>query len=66
LEASDFPAMRMTGHKIKGTGSGYGFPVLTELGAAIEDAALEQNVTVLRDKIAALDEYLGKIEVEYR
>ena len=66
LEASDFPAMRMTGHKIKGTGGGYGFPVLTEIGGAIEAAALAQDAAALREKIAALDGYLGKIEVEYR
>ena len=31
LDGGDFPAIRMTAHKIKGTGGGYGFPVLTEL-----------------------------------
>jgi len=66
LDGCDFPAIRMTGHKIKGTGSGYGFPTLTELGAAIEDAALERNADVIAEKIAALEKYLGMIEVEYR
>ena len=55
----------MTAHKIKGTGGGYGFPVLTELGSAIEAAALVQDSEVIRMNLAELDRYLEKIEVTY-
>ena len=54
------------GHKLKGSGGAYGFPVLTDLGAAIEDAALERNTAVIRQKTLELEEYLGKIDVRYR
>ncbi len=66
LENDDFQTIRMTAHKIKGTGGGYGFPVLTELGAAIENAAITRDGESIRKNVAELDRYLEKIEVEYR
>jgi CheY-like chemotaxis protein len=66
LENGDFQTIRMTAHKIKGTGGGYGFPALTELGAAIENAAITRDAESIRKKIAELDRYLDKVEVEYR
>src|SRR6185436_17710206 len=43
LEKGDFDAVRSLGHKMRGTGGGYGFPLLTELGRLIEQAALRQD-----------------------
>src|SRR5438552_12528577 len=36
LAAGDFATIRRLGHNLKGTGAGYGFPALTDIGAAIE------------------------------
>ena len=33
LTEGNFNAIRSLGHKMKGTGAGYGFPMLTELGS---------------------------------
>lgn len=65
LERGDFPAIRMTAHKIKGTGGGYGFPVLTDLGAAIENAALASDAASIAGSLAELDRYLATVQVEY-
>jgi CheY-like chemotaxis protein len=43
LESADFEAIKQLGHKMKGTGTGYGFPMLTELGRQIEQAALNAD-----------------------
>ncbi len=65
LDSADFQAIRMIAHKIRGSGGGYGFPVLTELGAAIEGAALAQDSEVIRKNLTELDLYLAKVEVTY-
>jgi hypothetical protein len=39
LAALDFAAMRTIAHNCKGTGTGYGFPEITSMGAQISTAA---------------------------
>jgi len=51
LDAKDFVAIRRLGHNMKGTGTGYGFPRLTELGGEIEAAALRSDAVALRDQL---------------
>jgi CheY-like chemotaxis protein len=65
LAAADFDSIRKLAHKMKGTGSGYGFPVLTDLGAAIEKAALAQDAPDLREKLEQFASYLKSVELEY-
>jgi signal transduction histidine kinase/DNA-binding response OmpR family regulator len=65
LAAADFDSIRKLAHKMKGTGSGYGFPVLTDLGAAIEKAALAQDAPGLREKLEQFASYLKSVELEY-
>jgi len=39
LAAGDLASIQAIAHKMKGTGAGYGFPFLTEIGGKIETAA---------------------------
>jgi signal transduction histidine kinase/CheY-like chemotaxis protein len=66
LDQGDFATIRMTAHKMKGTGGGYGFPVLTELGGAIETAALSQDGDSIGQRLLELGRYLEQVEVEYQ
>jgi hypothetical protein len=50
---------------MKGTGSGYGFPVLTELGGAMEKAALNKDATQLRESLNRLAVYIESIDLKY-
>ena len=43
LIAQDFAAIQKIAHNCKGTGKGYGFPQITELGALLESAAKARN-----------------------
>ncbi len=45
LAAADFETLRMLGHRMKGTGAGFGFQTLTDIGSAIEEAALRHDTT---------------------
>jgi HPt (histidine-containing phosphotransfer) domain-containing protein len=65
LAAGDFDAVRMLGHKMKGTGAGYGFPVLTEIGDAIEQAALKKDAGSVAAQVDRLAWYAGRVKLEY-
>ena len=65
LEEDDFVNLQSIGHSLKGVGGGYGFDLMSELGAAIESAAKEKNADKIREKINQLDDYLQRIEIEY-
>jgi HPt (histidine-containing phosphotransfer) domain-containing protein len=55
--------LRVLGHRMKGTGTPYGFPKLTEIGGLIEQAAADENSGALRAYAAELEEYLGRVEI---
>jgi len=63
LASLDHNSMRVYGHRLKGSGGGYGIPRLTELGALIEEAARRGDTAELRNQFAALEVYLGRLEV---
>jgi HPt (histidine-containing phosphotransfer) domain-containing protein len=65
LESNNFINLQSIGHSIKGVGGGYGFDLMSELGAAIESAAKEQNSELAREKVDQLYNYLQRVVVEY-
>jgi signal transduction histidine kinase len=66
LAAGDFDAIRMLGHKMKGTGGGYGFPVLTEIGGKLEDQALAHDAAGLSGKIEEFAQYVSSVKLEFK
>ena len=65
LTRKNMQAIRTMAHRMKGTGAGYGFPVLTELGAALEQSAVSSDTEEIRRKVDELAKYLSAIELEY-
>ena len=65
LEQNNFVNVTSIGHSIKGVGGGYGFELMSELGAKIEIAGKEENLDAIRENIDQLDNYLKCVEVEY-
>jgi len=65
LAQNNMGAIKKMAHRMKGTGAGYGFPVLTELGAALEQSAIGQDTDKIRRKLDELAKYLSTIELEY-
>jgi len=68
LEALDrqaYDAIRTTGHKMKGSGGGYGFDRITEIGAALEAAARETDSERIRASLQNLADYLDRIDIVY-
>ena len=63
LEAGNFTDIRMIGHSMKGAGGGYGFDPITDIGAAIERAALAADSKVIQAGIEQLADYLARVDV---
>jgi HPt (histidine-containing phosphotransfer) domain-containing protein len=63
LDRLDYEYLRVHGHRLKGSGGGYGLPLLTKVGLVIEDAAKRGDATELQAQIAALEAYLSRIEI---
>ncbi len=61
IEHEDFDAIRTAGHNMKGTGTAYGFPRLTELGGTIEQSAIQKDAGALRTLVHDLIAYLDQI-----
>ena len=65
LEGSDLETLRVTGHSMKGTGGGYGFLGLSEIGARIEQAAKSADLDAARAGLVELEDYLARLEVHF-
>lgn len=65
LKKNDFEKIRIIGHSMKGSGGGYGFDRITEIGAVIEQAAINQDSAGVRQQIEQLLDYLNRVEVTY-
>jgi len=66
LARDDFDGVRITGHSMKGSGGGYGFPFITEIGAGLERAAIARDADSIRNAISELRHYLAQVEIVYR
>lgn len=63
LSRGEFDAAGRLGHKMKGSGAGYGLSELTRIGRELELAAKLQNAESLRKSIADLNGYLSQLTV---
>jgi HPt (histidine-containing phosphotransfer) domain-containing protein len=65
VAAGDFATVQSLGHGMKGAGGGYGFPRITEIGAALEEAGREADAAAAARWTEELSQYLKQIEVQY-
>ena len=66
LNSADFSAIQMLGHRMKGDGGGYGFDRISEIGTAMELAAVRHDHAAAEKHIAELEDFLARLQVEYR
>jgi signal transduction histidine kinase len=64
LEHGDYATIRTLGHQMAGTGGGYGFEPITDIGSVLEDSALAIDADRIRASIEDLDRYLNAVQVE--
>jgi CheY-like chemotaxis protein len=65
MKAQDYETVRILGHTLKGSGGGYGFDPITEIGAHIEGAAKEANEEEIEKWNNKLSDYIQNIEIIY-
>ena len=65
LASGDLETARSLGHQMKGSGGGYGFDRLTEIGGAMEAAAREADADAVRQALDDLKDYLERVVVRY-
>jgi HPt (histidine-containing phosphotransfer) domain-containing protein len=65
LATGDFGVLRISGHNMAGTGAAYGFQLITDIGRAMETAALAGDALSLKACISQLEYFVDHVEVIY-
>jgi CheY-like chemotaxis protein len=63
LAASDFDRVRVLAHNMKGSGTSYGFPNLTELGRRLEQSAKQSDHEAVQSDFDRLGDYLRRVRL---
>jgi hypothetical protein len=48
---------------MKGTGTSYGFPTLTKMGALLEQSAKQMDACAINLQLTELGDYLGRVHL---
>ena len=65
LADDDYGRLRFLGHSLHGSGGGYGFDMISTLGAAIESAAESSDQTAILRSADALDDFIAHVDVVF-
>lgn len=65
LKNNDLETIGILGHSMKGSGGGYGFDRITEIGKLIEESAKNMDREGITGHINELSRYLTRIEIVY-
>ena len=65
LQGEDFAIVARVGHNLKGTGTPYGFPEITEIGRWLEQSGKQGNPEEAARGLACLARYLESVLVEH-
>jgi HPt (histidine-containing phosphotransfer) domain-containing protein len=65
VETGELEPARLIGHGIKGSGSVYGFPEISEIGRSIDQSVVEGGAAGISRQISNLADYLERVEVVY-
>lgn len=65
LGTGNFDDIRRIGHSMKGSGGGYGFEQISQLGQRIENAALDRDTGGIEQAANDLAFFLEQVEVVY-
>ena len=66
LDSNEMGEIQRLGHSMKGSGGGYGFQELTNLGGELEQAAMRGDKDEIDDLNQKLAQYLKVVKVVYQ
>jgi len=61
----NFDEIKRIGHKMIGSGSGYGFDFITEKGRELETSAINKDKEKIIKIIEQLEDYLSNLDITY-
>jgi PAS domain S-box-containing protein len=64
LDRGDFEIVGRLGHSMRGSGTGFGFPTITDFGVALEQSARSGDTDASRRWVSELSTYLDRIETD--
>lgn len=62
LDRTDFEAVTILGHNLRGSGGGFGFQAITDFGAGLEQASEDVDLDGARKLLSDLSSYLDSVE----
>jgi DNA-binding response OmpR family regulator len=65
LERADFATIQRLGHRMKGSGAGYGFEAITQIGERLERAGRDRRPEETRECVTELEAYLERVEIAH-
>lgn len=65
LKDENFEPLRVMGHKLRGSGGGYGLHFLTAFGSRLEAAALNKDRQAVEALTEELGAFLGSLELDF-
>ena len=63
IQASNFDALKVAAHQLKGSGGGYGYPQLTERAAQLERSARQAALDACAKDLSELKDLIARIVV---
>jgi CheY-like chemotaxis protein len=63
LDRVDFETVKFLGHQMRGSGGAFGFQGITDIGAAIQQAAESADTDASRKWVGELSSYLDRVEI---
>ncbi|MCY7280449.1 MAG: Hpt domain-containing protein, partial [Sphingomonas bacterium] len=64
LDQADFETVIILGHNLRGSGGGFGFQAITDIGAGLEQAADLADLGTSRKWAKELSDYLDRVDAE--
>ena len=61
LDRAAFQTVAILGHNLRGSGGGFGFQAITDIGAGLEEAADAADIDVSRKWLGELSGYLDRV-----
>jgi hypothetical protein len=65
LKKCNYKTIEALGHSMRGSGGGYGFETITNIGGTIEQAAIDRNPKQIEKCLSELRNYLERVKVLY-
>lgn len=63
IQTQDFEQLLTAAHQLKGSGGGYGYPVLTQLAAELEQKAREDSLEGCKTALAEIERTCARVVV---